>query len=103
MLTRVPSANPEEIRSRYGECRDAYLAAELNADRKMHGGSFAVQLCRLVLPLLDRFQRRLVEQSRTRNNCHGTDIAVGINEGVNLDAPEICCARAVEGYPEELI
>lgn len=73
------------IAIRSGKRRVALLAVELNGDREMDSSRFAIQLRRLILPLLDGFQRRLMEHSGTRNNRHGADTAVGINERINLD------------------
>ena len=69
----------EWIAIRSGECRGALLAVKLNGDGQMDGSRFAVQLRRLVLPLLDSYQRRLVQHSGARKNRYGADISVGID------------------------
>ena len=61
------------------------MAAEMNGDDDVDWSGFAVQLRRLVFPLLDGVQGRLMEQSRAGNDFDGADIAAYVDEGVDLD------------------
>src|SRR5208283_5606091 len=56
----------------------------MDGDGDVDCSGLAVQLCRFVFPLLDGIDGRLMEQGGTGDNMDGADIAVCVDEDVDL-------------------
>src|SRR5580692_6903561 len=61
------------------------LQTELQCNRQMHRHGFAIQHCRLILPLAERIHRGLMEQRRAGDNLHGRHPAIGVDQGVHAN------------------
>ena len=68
-------------------CRAQLLGAELQRHRQVHGGGLAVEFRGLILPLLQRLQRRLAQERRAGKHFHRADVSVRVNQSVNLNVP----------------
>jgi len=60
------------------------LSAELYGNCEVHRSRIAIELGRRIFPLLDGFDRRLMQQGRTGDDFGGGDVAVLVDERVNL-------------------
>ena len=59
------------------------LHAELQCDSQVHRNGLAVERCRLILPLVERVFRGLMQERRAGNDFHRSDLPADVNQRVS--------------------